>query len=64
MKRFSVKGEYVKQLRESRERHATQKEFAHELGISERHLRSAFIARRCLSMMGHHRPVSLCCLLP
>jgi transcriptional regulator with XRE-family HTH domain len=40
MKRFSVKGDYVKQSRESRERHATQKEFAYELGISERNLRS------------------------
>ncbi len=39
MKRFTTHGEKIKQLREARERGATQKEFAHEVRISERKLR-------------------------
>jgi transcriptional regulator with XRE-family HTH domain len=63
-----VKGEYVKQLRENRERHATQKEFAHELGISERNLRSiengavgvtAAVLERMAKSLGVHRQALL-----
>ncbi len=39
MKRYSTNGRHIKELRERRERRATQKEFAHEVRISERHLR-------------------------
>jgi transcriptional regulator with XRE-family HTH domain len=39
MKKFKVNGGRVKGLRENRERRATQKEFAHEVGISIRQLR-------------------------
>ncbi|MBO6667898.1 helix-turn-helix transcriptional regulator [Parvibaculum sp.] len=39
MKRFKLKGRHIKALRQGRERRATQKEFAHELLISERQLR-------------------------
>lgn len=39
MKRFKLKGQRIKALRQGRERRATQKEFAHELRISERQLR-------------------------
>ena len=68
MKRFSVKGQKVKQLRESRERHATQKEFAHELDISERSLRSiengsarvtADVLERMAKSLGIHRQALL-----
>jgi acetamidase/formamidase len=37
--KLEVDGAEVKRLRSSRERSATQKEFAHEVGISERRLR-------------------------
>lgn len=39
MKRYVPDGKQIKRLRESRERAATQKEFAHEVRISERQLR-------------------------
>ncbi len=39
MLKFELDGSEVKRLRSSRERSATQKEFAHEVGISERRLR-------------------------
>lgn len=39
MKRYMTNGAHVRELREQRERRATQKEFAHEVRISERHLR-------------------------
>ena len=39
MLKLEVDGAEVKRLRSSRERSATQKEFAHEVGISERRLR-------------------------
>jgi transcriptional regulator with XRE-family HTH domain len=39
MKRYVPDGKRIKQLREGRERAATQKEFAHEVRISERLLR-------------------------
>lgn len=39
MKRFKPNGQHIKDLRENRERNSTQKEFAHEVRISERQLR-------------------------
>jgi transcriptional regulator with XRE-family HTH domain len=39
VKRYMTNGAHVRELREQRERRATQKEFAHEVCISERHLR-------------------------
>lgn len=39
MKRYKANGQHIRELRERRERRATQKELAYELGISERHLR-------------------------
>ncbi len=39
VKRFKTKGRHIKELRERRERRATQKEFAYEVRISERQLR-------------------------
>lgn len=39
VKRYGSNGAHIKELRESRERRATQKEFAHEIQISERLLR-------------------------
>ncbi|MBK6705457.1 MAG: helix-turn-helix transcriptional regulator [Caulobacteraceae bacterium] len=39
MLKLEVDGAEVKRLRSRRERSATQKEFAHEVGISERRLR-------------------------
>ena len=39
VKRFKLKGQRIKALRQGRERRATQKEFAYELRISERQLR-------------------------
>lgn len=39
MKRFRVNGKHVRQLRENRERGATQAELAHEISVSERKLR-------------------------
>jgi transcriptional regulator with XRE-family HTH domain len=39
VKRFKVNGKHARQLRENRERRATQAEFAHEISVSERKLR-------------------------
>lgn len=39
MKRYKTNGKHIKELRERREHRATQKEFAHEVRISERLLR-------------------------
>jgi len=39
MKRYKANGQHIRELREQRERRATQKELAHEVRISERHLR-------------------------
>lgn len=39
MKRYKTKGRHIRELREGREHRATQKEFAYEVQISERHLR-------------------------
>jgi len=39
VKRYRTNGRHIRELREQRERRATQKEFAHEVRISERHLR-------------------------
>ncbi len=39
MKRYKTNGSHIKELRERRERCATQKEFAYEVRISERQLR-------------------------
>lgn len=39
MKRYKANGQHIRELRDQRERRATQKEFAHEVRISERHLR-------------------------
>lgn len=39
MKRYRTNRQHIKELRERRERRATQKEFAHEVRISEHHLR-------------------------
>lgn len=39
MKRYRTKGQHIRELRERRERKATQKELAYEVRISERHLR-------------------------
>lgn len=39
VKRYRTNGQHIKELREKRERRATQKEFAYEARISERHLR-------------------------
>lgn len=41
MKRYKANGELIKKLRQNRDRAATQKEFAHEVRISERQLREA-----------------------
>ena len=38
-RKFTTNGPKIRQLREDRERGATQKEFAHEIGVSERTLR-------------------------
>jgi transcriptional regulator with XRE-family HTH domain len=40
MRKLQLDGKRIKQLRENRERGSTQKEFAHEIRISERKLRS------------------------
>jgi transcriptional regulator with XRE-family HTH domain len=39
MKRYKANGAKIKSLRENREQHSTQKEFAYAIGISERRLR-------------------------
>lgn len=39
MKKFNADGQRIKALRDGRERRATQKEFAHEVGVSVRQLR-------------------------
>jgi hypothetical protein len=41
MKRYKANGGLIKKLRQNRDHAATQKEFAHEVHISERQLREA-----------------------
>lgn len=48
MKRYRANGAHIKELRESRERAATQKEFAYEVQISERLLRQVENANAAL----------------
>ncbi|MBN8607575.1 MAG: helix-turn-helix transcriptional regulator [Caulobacterales bacterium] len=50
MLKLEVDGAEVKRLRSSRERSATQKEFAHEVGISERRLREIENARGLIAV--------------
>jgi transcriptional regulator with XRE-family HTH domain len=40
MRKFQLDGKMIKQLREARSHASTQKEFAHEIRVSERHLRA------------------------
>jgi transcriptional regulator with XRE-family HTH domain len=69
MKKFKADGQRVKSLRNGRERNATQKEFAHEIRVSERQLRkienenapitSAVVDRIAAALKVHRQIVTL-----
>jgi DNA-binding XRE family transcriptional regulator len=40
VRKIQLDGKKIKELRDGRDRAATQKEFAHEIGVSERQLRA------------------------
>jgi DNA-binding transcriptional regulator YiaG len=65
VRKIRLNGKKIKELRDGRDRAATQKEFAHEIRISERRLRAienknALVTPDVADRIAHASPCKLC----